>query len=197
MTLLHTAVARELSRYEDAQFQAEAPIGTQRRIPAGIHNIELSWDRKKAYMRINISHPSFAFGIRSWWFKEYLGKAQLLGTDDLNGRLYLRAMAQINGETLTMWRDPNASPHELAEGTRRNNTHNRLCYRRAGHEWRLRDERLPWNHPDALVFASSYVGDLAAEWNHKDPVAHIYHNGWTVIDEDNVAHLYDPDLVYV
>jgi hypothetical protein len=149
MTLLSTDV------YEDVQYQKDAPIGTQKPIPAGVHEIELSWDR-----------------------------------------IYLRAMATLEGETLVMYRAPDATPHKLVDGTRRDTTHNRLCYRRAGHEWRLRDERLPWNHPDALVFASSYVGDMNAEWNKLDRVAHVYHNGFTVLDEDNVAHLYDPDLSY-
>ena len=175
--------------YEDAQYQNAVPIGVQKAIPSGVHEIELSWDRDKGYMRINI-------GAEKWWFKEYLGKAQLLGTDNAKGRIHLRAMARLDGETLVMYRAPDAAPHELMDGTKRDTTHNRLCYRRAGREWRLRDERLPWNHPDALVFASSYVGDMNAEWNKDDPIAHIYHNGWTVLDEHNVAHLYDPDLQY-
>jgi hypothetical protein len=183
MTLLSTDV------YEDVQYQKDAPIGTQKPIPAGVHEVELSWDRHRGYMRVIIDG-------QKWWFKEYLGKAQLMGTDNARGRIYLRAMATLEGETLVMYRAPDATPHKLVDGTRRDTTHNRLCYRRAGHEWRLRDERLPWNHPDALVFASSYVGDMNAEWNKLDRVAHVYHNGFTVLDEDNVAHLYDPDLSY-
>ena len=186
--------------YEDAQIQSAKPIGPQTPIPSGVHDIELSWDRKRGYMRVVI-------GGEKWWFKEYLGKAQILNTDNKLGRIYLRAMAQINGETLTMWRDPDALPHELVEGVKREKTHNRLCYRRATEEWRLRDERLDWNHPEALVFTQSYVGDLNAEWHRSDNVAHIYHNGFAVIadattDEElsawhppmvvpKVAHLYD------
>jgi len=40
------------------------------------------------------------------------------------------------------------------------------------------------------------MGDGWLSWTARDPYAHIYHQGWTVIDEDNVAHLYDPDEVY-
>ncbi len=130
----------------------------------------------------------------TFWFKEYLGKAEILGTNNEEGRLYIRAMAQINGETLTMWRDPNAPPHAEVDGVRREKTHNRLCYRRATEEWRLRDERLDWNHPNALVFTKSYVGDLNAEWHANDSIAHIYHNGYAIIDENDVAHLYDTEL---
>ena len=119
-----------------------------------------------------------------------------MGTANQRGRLYLRAIAQINGETLTMWRDPNAPPHENVSGKIRKKPHNRLCYRRATEEWRLRDERMDWNDPEALVFTKSYVGDLNAEWHANDSIAHIYHNGYAIIDDDDIAHLYDPDIMY-
>jgi hypothetical protein len=173
--------------YEDAQYQSSDPIGYQPQIPAGIHeNIELSWDRKRGYMRIIIDG-------KTWHFKEYLGKAEVTGTDNKRGRIYLRAMARIDGETLTTYRDPLAS-HSEVEGERRESTHNRLCYRRQSQEWRLRDERLPWNHPEALKFTQSYVGLLNAEWHMADNVAHIYHNGYVIIDKNDVAHLYDTEL---
>ena len=172
--------------YEDAQYQASEPIGPQEPIPAGVHDIELSWDRRKGYMRVIIDG-------KTWWFKEYLGKAQVTGTDSKRGRIYLRAMARIDGETLTTYRDPLAS-HPVVEGERRESTHNRLCYRRQSQEWRLRDERMDWNHPDALRFTQNYVGDLNAEWHMADSIAHIYHNGYAIIDEHDVAHLYDTEL---
>jgi len=170
--------------YEDAQYQSSDPIGYQPPIPGGIHDIELSWDRKKGYMRIII-------GAETWYFKEFLGKAQILGTDNKRGRIYLKAMARIDGETLTTYRDPTIQPHLEVEGERRASTHNRLCYRRTSQEWRLRDERMEWNHPDALKFTKSYVGDLNGEWHIADSVAHIYHNGYVIIDSDNVCHLYE------
>lgn len=172
--------------YEDAQIQSAKPIGPQAPIPPGVHDIELSWDRRKGYMRVIIEGQKY-------WFKEFLGKAQVLNCDSKRGRLNLRAIAQINGETLTMWRDPDAPPHKEVEGIRREKTHNRLCYRRATEEWRLRDERMG-NHPDALIFTKSYVGDLNAEWHANDSIAHIYHNGFAIIDENDVAHLYDTEL---
>jgi hypothetical protein len=173
--------------YEDSQYQSDAPIGEQPPIPAGSHNIELSWDRKAGYMRVVIQG-------RTWWFKEFLGKAVVLGTDNERGRINLRGMARLDGETLTLYRPPNAKPHPLVTGVNREATHNRLCYRRSSRDWRLRDERRP-DSPDALVFIKSYVGDLSAEWDRRDTIAHVYHNGSTVIVDD-VAHLYDPDLVY-
>ena len=173
--------------YEDAQYQSAKPIGPQAPIPPGVHDIELSWDRHKGYMRVIIEGQKY-------WFKEYLGKAQVLSCDNKRGRLNLRAIAQINGETLTMWRDPDAPPHENVTGRIRKKTHNRLCYRRATEEWRLRDERLDWNDPEALVFTKSYVGDLNAEWHANDSIAHIYHNVYAIVDSNDVAHLYDPEL---
>ena len=173
--------------YEDAQYQDAAPIGPQPPIPAGVQDIELSWDRKRGYMRVIV-------GGRTWHFKELLGRAQILGTDSKRGRINLRAMARIDGETLTIFRDPGALPHQEVEGERRESTHNRLCYRRQSQEWRLRDERMPWEHPNALRFTKNYIGDLNAEWHMSDQVAHIYHNGYAIIDDDGVAHLYDPEL---
>ena len=161
--------------FPNAEGEHESIRSTQ--IPEGEYKIIGGW-----------THPY------TFWFKEYLGKAEILGTNNEEGRLYLRAMARIDNETLTMYRDPAAPPHKIVEGVVREKTHNRLCYRRATEEWRLRDERLEWNHPDALVFTKSYKGDLNAEWHANDSVAHIYHNGYAIIDKDDVAHLYDTEL---
>jgi len=206
--------------YEDTQVQSPQPIWPQEQLPLGVHNIEFSWDRfcrhDGGYMRVifrdladdpdaKVRHPYHVYvedGKQyggwvhpyTWWFKEYLGKAQILGTNNEKGRLYLRAMAQIDDETLTTWRDLLAPRHEEVGGVRREKTHNRLCYRRATEEWRLRDERKDWNDPNALVFTKSYVGDLNSEWHKNDSVAHIYHNGFAIIDKDDVAHLYDTEL---
>ena len=179
----------DVATYEDAQYQSTEPIGPQPPIPQGVQDIELSWDRKAGYMRVVIKG-------QTWHFKEYLGKAEVLGTNNSSGRLHLRASAMLDGETLVMYRDPNAKPHPLVEGLKRQTTHNRLCYRRASRDWRVRDERMGWNNPDALKFVTSYAGDMSAEWNRSDSVAHIFHNGYVIIDSYNICHLYDPDLVY-
>ena len=171
--------------YEDAQHQSHAPIGPQEPIPAGVHeSIELSWDRKRGYMRVIINN-------QTWHFKEFLGKAQVTGTDNKRGRIYLRAMARIDGETLTVYRDPSAPYHPEVDGERRESTHNRLCYRRESQEWRLRDERMAWNNPEALKFTKNYVGDGVFEWHMADSIAHVYHNGYAIIDKNDVAHLYE------
>ena len=175
--------------YEDVQFQADAPIGPQQPLPSGDQLIELSWDRSTGYMRIIIDG-------KTWWFKEFLGKAVVTGTDNERGRIYLWAKARLDGETLVLYRPSTSAKHPVVEGEERGRTHNRMCYRRSSRDWRLRDERMNRDDPEALNFVSTYMGDLSAEWDASDRVAHVFHNGWVVIDEDDVAHLYDPDLEY-
>ena len=181
----------QMQSYEDSQSQNTDPIGPQPEIPAGVHDIELSWDRHTGYMRIIIDGAT-------WHFKEFLGRAVVTGTDNARGRLYMRSMARIRQDTLTLYRDPDAQPHPMVAeqyiAQQLEPTHNRLCYRRQSHDWRIRDERMDWNNPDALKFVQSYVGDLSAEWDRADPWAHVYHNGFAIIDTDNVCHLYDPSF---
>jgi hypothetical protein len=169
--------------YADSQTQNEAHIPAQAPIPAGIHAIEISWDRRAGWMRAVI-------GSQTWHFKELLGKAQMTGTDSIRGRINVRAMARLEDETLMLYRAPDAVPHARVEGVERMDTHNRLCYRRSHRDWRVRDERRP-EAADALVFVTGYVGDLNVEWEGRDPIAHIFHNGEVVVDADRLAHLYD------
>ncbi len=215
--LLNPAFLRHNQTYADnGQIQSPRPIWDQPPIPLGIHDVELSWDRKArpdgAYMRIVIralsndpdalvEHPDHFGGMVhpfTWWFKEYLGKAQILGTNNNKGRIMMRAMARINGETLTLYREPYADSHPMIEERyirqRLDLTHNRLCYRRESQDWRIRDERKDWNDPTALKFVSSYVGDLCAEKAQEDLFGHIFHNGFAIIDTDNVCHLYDDNV---
>ena len=176
--------------YEDAQFQNPDPVGQQIDVPLGFHDIELSWDRKAGYMRIIIEGYT-------WHFKEYLGKAHIVHTNNKDGRIHIYAKAQIEGDTMHMWRDKNAPLHPVVEGDIRPDTFNRLCYRRwesngtPAQEWRLRDERMAWNNPEALKFTKNYFGDGVFEWHMADSIAHVYHNGYAIIDKNDVAHLYE------
>ena len=197
------------------QVQSPQPIWPQGEVPAGVHNFELSLDRHAradgAYMRVifrDLSahpsavarHPYHSRGTAhpyTWWFKEVLGDAQVTSTDNREGRINMRGMAILVGERLILYRDPEALPHPEVEGIRREVTHNRLCYRRAGFDWRLRDERKTRenpNDPSNLVFVEGYVGDLHVEWPTDDVIGHIFHNGYVIIDQDNIAHFYDPGL---
>ena len=172
-----------------SRFQSTALIGKQAPIPTGIHDIELSWDREADFMRIFIDN-------KKWYFKEYSGKAVVVSTDNEVGRLYLRASARIVGDSLTMARSPDAKPHPIVSGIQRGPTYNRMCYRRSQMDWRLRDEKAPWDANDSVTFVKSYVGDMNISWDRKDEIAHVFHNGWILIDDSNIAHLYDEDLDY-
>ena len=46
----------------DNQFQSEEEIGPQDPMPCGVETLELSWDRKKAFMRIIIKDQG------TWYF---------------------------------------------------------------------------------------------------------------------------------
>ena len=185
--------------YGDSQAQNPEPIPEQSPIPRGSHSMRMSWDREEGYMKVVI-------GDAVWYFKELLGKAVVTGTDADVGRIYIDGMASINGETLTLYRSPDAEPHKVVDGLELPNTFNRCCYFREQKVWRLRDEEKTARYhaegkdvhsPDVIRYVKSYVGDGWLSWTARDPYAHIYHQGWTVIDEDNVAHLYDPDEVYI
>ena len=168
--------------------QSEALIGKQEPIPKGVHDIELSWDREVDFMRIII-------GDKKWYFKEYSGKAIVTSTNNELGRIYLRGSASIVGDSLTMNRPPEASPHHVVSGMQRGPTLNRICYRRSKEDWRLYDEN-DGDLPSSVTFVNSYVGDMNITWTRKDRIAHVFHNGWILVDDNNIAHLYDEDLDY-
>jgi len=176
----------------DNQFQTREPIGHQDPMPSDLETLELSWDRHKALMRVTIKDKG------TWYFKEVLGKAQMISSDNQKGRLQLQAIPFLQGETLYLYRDPQSIPHKMIEEERiaelLRPTNNRLCYNRQELCWRIRDERKPWLDDESRRLVDSYVGDIAIEWNHNDPVAHIFHKGQIILDKDNVAHLYDPEL---
>ena len=174
--------------YEDAQYQNPEDIGYQDPIPSELDTIELSWDRNQGYMRVIIENKG------TWYFKELLGKAQLLFTDNQKGRLYLKAVPLLQGETLYLYRDPESVPHERVEGEILAPTNNRLCYNRHDVCWRIRDERKPWMDDTSRRLVTQYIGDISIEWNRDDTVAHIFHKGQIIIDDNNVAHLYDFEL---
>jgi hypothetical protein len=173
--------------YEEAQYQNPAPIGPQIEVPGGDHVGELSWDRGTGYMRYIIeSH--------TWWFKELLGKSVVAGADSERGRLNFYGGARIDGETLTLYRPDDAEPHPIVDGLIRPPSLYRTCYRRMDRKWRARDERLDWNDPMALMIVEDIVGDFAVEWRLEDRVAHIFANGWQIIDKHGVCHLYDASI---
>ena len=178
----------------EAQFQNEAPIGPQVPFPAGIHNMVISWDRNQGYMSVRV-------GNGRWHFKEMLGKAVITDTNNEVGRIHIRAKGELHGERLILWRPGDIKPHPMVKGVRRPTTLNRLCYLRAGQSWRWRDEHMDWNNPDALKIVKGYVGDWQIEWDHQDPIAHLFHQGFGVLcgpgcfmhEDGGYGHFYDTD----
>jgi hypothetical protein len=190
----------------DNQLQSMKPIGEQPPIPGGLYEMKLSWDRTAAYFRLEISDMG-----ATWHFKKLQGHVQVLATANKEGRMILWGMARSDGETLTLYRDPDAAPHPIVEGRKLEPTNNRLCYFREKMEWRLRDERKTqeiyrqtqsiqqaMGHPDTLELVQGYVGDWACTKPSEDRGAHCFHgpDGWVIIDSDGLCHLYDPDLRY-
>ena len=176
----------------DNKVQTDEPIGYQTPIPSELAHLELSWDRRKALMRIIIKDKG------TWYFKEVLGKAQMLSSDNKTGRLNLKAIPFLDGETLYLYRDPESIPHKAVADNDvlevLHPTNNRLCYNRNETCWRIRDERQPWADMESRRLVKNYVGDISIEWNHGDLIAHIFHKGEIVLDKNNVAHLYDLEI---
>ena len=188
----------ELAQYTCNQVPSARPIPAQPPVPTGVHDMILSWDLEQGWMKLRIDD-----GL--WFFKELLGKAVVLGANSEIGRIHLRGMATSSGEVLTVHRAPKAELHPLVEGLELDKTYNRMCYFREQKSWRLRDEEKTaeyhakgWDlqSPDLIKYVSSYEGDGVLSWAYSDQFAHIYHEGRVIIDEDNIAHLYDPSEDY-
>jgi len=198
----------ELAQYSCNQVQSAKPIPEQSPVIAGVHDIILSWDLEHGWMKLRIEDAWWCSNGGVWFFKELLtrGSVTVLGTNTEVGRIHLRGMATSDGEVLTLHRDPKAEFHPLVEGLKLDKTFNRMCYFREQKVWRLRDEEKTaeyakngWDlqSPDLLKLVNSYEGDGKLSWAYSDQFAHIYHEGPVIIsDEDNIAHLYDPDEVY-
>ena len=67
--------------------------------------------------------------------------------------------------------------HEIPDEER----HWRLCYHRAGTDWRVRDERA-----GRLWLVEGYHGPVKMSW--LDGGTHIFHDGKIEVDEDRIAH---------
>ena len=202
-----------LLEYEDAQYQNSDPIPDQKPVPENVWICEISWDRTAGFMRMII--PALEGESQNiWWFKELLGKCQILGTDNMKGRIVMRGIPCVENETLAFRRDPDAKPYPVVEGGEYlPPTHNRLCYFRNQRIWRVRDERGTQKayeegtldqHPELLRYTSSLRGDAHLEFAYEDIVAHIYHKSSVILREEPelgegvvVCHLYDESLQVV
>lgn len=112
-----------------------------------------------------------------WYFKEFAGKASIVGTDNPEGVIIMRVRgAELAGEMMQLWRPSvqEVPAQQQPEGRLLPKSTYRLCYRRAHYDWRVRDEEMDWFDPDSLHFVAGYVGDLVGSW-FNDPLAHIFH----------------------
>ena len=185
--------------HEDSQFQSSEPIGEQPPLPGGVFDMLLSWDRHRSYMRLEIPEID-----GKWHFKKLQGKVQITGTDNERGRILLHGMARLDGEVLSLYRDPASTPHPPLDaqdiGLALPPTNSRLCYYRQKRLWRVRDERLTKERgmagKDTLRLVTGLVGDWASNKPSEDPVAHVFHRhpNYVVIDRAGVGHLYDVSL---
>jgi len=187
-------LTRDKSRDYEHQRQRDEDIGEQKPIPSDVMTMELSWDRTMKCMRIIVED------IGTWYFTEVFGRAQVLSANDRTGKMSIRAVPLLEEEVLYLYRDPKSVPHEqvknedLKEVLRP--TNNRICYFREDEPpcWRVRDERMPWMDEASRRYVSNYAGDIVMEWTQGDSVAHLFHKGQIILDKNDVAHFYDPEL---
>lgn len=146
-----------------------------------------------------------------WYFKEFAGKACISGTDSSKGMIMMQVKdALLEGDMMWLRRPSiqDVPAQQQVAGRLLPKATYRLCYRRAHSDWRVRNEEMDWNDPDALHFVNGYVGDLVGTW-FNDPMAHIFHTKDLVLTDGltpcltsqqtpcaghNLAVLLDPSL---
>lgn len=141
-----------------------------------------------------VKNPTFRWRLPElgweWLCTRLAGNGQMIEALGETGRLIIRGRLVISAGVAYMYRDEDAPYAEPPEGEREDSQW-RLCYFRAERNWRLRDQRMPFNDPKALRLVSGYAGDLNMTWY--DGSTHIYHSGEVVVDKDNIAHFIDPN----
>ncbi len=176
------------------------PLPEQAPVPSGIQRWLWSFDRTNAWMSIRLIQPDQPFeDWPRWWFKKADGEATVVGGNPLSGRIEMRGECTLEGETMYLW--DTTEDHEddwLYEtsledlpGTVLHPSQYRICYRRANEDWRCRDENRPFYDIEALRHITDVRGRIRLNW--LDHGSHIFHQGSIYIDENEVAHLLNPD----
>jgi hypothetical protein len=154
-------------------------------MPSSTQDWELSWSRTYRWMRLRDPKTD-----QFWFAKQMVGKAQMVATDSQVGRMTLRGRTQLVGDQIFLYYpkdgNPNLTPDQI-QGQRLPNSHWRLCYHRAGRDWRLRNERT-----NELTFVNDYRGNISINW--LDHGSHVFHDGPVVLDKDGIAYFIDPEL---
>ena len=120
-----------------------------------------------------------------WYFKEFAGKAVIEGTDNSKGVILMHvSRAVLDGDMMALRRPTveEVPPQAQVAGRLMPQATYRLCYRRDHDDWRIRDESMTWDDPDALHFVTGYKGDLVGTW-FNDPMAHIFHQQTLVLTD--------------
>jgi len=161
------------------------PIPPQPPLPSKTMDWELSWSRTYRWMRLRDPETD-----QFWFTKQMVGKGRMVGTDCNIGRMYMRCRAQMVGEQVFLYYPKEGATQmnlDEMEGQKLPDSHWRLCYHRAGRDWRLRNERT-----GELTFVKDYVGNLVVNW--KDQGSHIFHDGSVILDKNGVAHFVDQEV---
>lgn len=175
--------------------------------PNGMRDWELSWSRRQNLMRLRLDG-------QEWLFKSAAGKVRVLHADSETGRVDIRCKVRIENDTAFLYLTgqerhqeftqspacvviPPTTEGQQAAGvtlhplptqeTRLPYSHWRLCYNRAGKDWRLRNERT-----GDLWLVKEYHGECNLNW--MDNGSHVFHDGPVVIDVEGTAHFLDPEL---
>ena len=161
------------------------PLPLQPKLPTATKDWELSWSRTLRWMRLRDPDTD-----EFWVFKQMVGKGQMLRTDGETGRMIMRCRVQMVGDQVFMYYPKEGhmqeDPSQIV-GQRLPESHWRLCYHRAGKDWRLRNERT-----GELTFVKNYIGNLAVNW--MDKGSHVFHDGYVVLDKEGTAHFVDPEV---
>ena len=171
---------------DQGQFiQNTDPLPKQPAMPAGTKDWELSWSRTYRWMRLRDPATD-----QFWFAKTMVGKCRMVSTNSEFGRMTIRGRCQLIGEQIFLYY-PKEGAYELdaseIEGQRLPNSHWRLCYHRAGRDWRLRNERT-----NELTFVKDYRGNLSINW--LDHGSHVFHDGSVILDRAGTAHFIDNEL---
>ena len=198
------------------------PIPKQREFPAGVQEIELSWSRSKAYMRLRVLPDE-----TEWYLKEMLGKVEIVRADPQSGRMYFRAKCVVTNEdgyaTARFWKPQRLAltvafdaytlvePTPLPEGIRSRAVQVELDPSAGVHmdgdvvlpasHWRVcfRRPRGDWRtrneRNDKLYHVAGYTPGGIMNINWKDGGSHIFHDGPIYMDGDLNVLFIDPDEV--
>jgi len=167
--------------------------------PSDLRDWDFSFDRKKGLFRWRTDG-------NEWLCNRAAGQAEVMQASSANGHIIFRCKLLMRDNTaytylgdepvLDVLDFPKTSCLVGEEGQDYGSiptapSHWRLCYHRAGRNWRLRDERT-----SNLWFVNDYRGSINLNWFTgavnlgSEFDAHIYHDGRVTVDESGTAYFF-------